>query len=183
MAPGLDSWGGSGKGQFRDIIQQGVSWTETYPPLKTTDSVTRGWLVLVNQYWRNRTVFDIVHPALALMGAGGGTPLVNGASQTGASINTDGWPNNTTVLKAGDIIKFANINPVYFATANVTSNGSGQAAIPISPPIFSGGSPAENAALTISSVTFRAVIFDADFPGSELGDYYYDLSLTFREAP
>ncbi|CAN5949962.1 unnamed protein product [Sphagnum jensenii] len=79
------------------------------------------------------------------VGAQGGTPVVNGASQIGSSIITNGWTASTQVLNAGDIITFAGsygVNYVtqtpttnlqqFVVTANVTSDGSGNATIPIS---------------------------------------------------
>jgi len=83
-----------------------------------------------------------------------GTPLVNGASQVGSSIITDGWTVSITgILKAGDILKFANHTKVYMVTADANSNGSGQATISISPALVQ--SPADNSAITISSVPFN----------------------------
>jgi hypothetical protein len=106
-------------------------------------------------------------------GAGGGTPLIDGASQTGASLNTKGWPNSTAVLKAGDIITIADVNAVhdvskvsygrvkqFVVTADVTSDGSGDAVVAISPSITTSGAfqtvdagPADAAAITIASGT------------------------------
>ena len=78
----------------------------------------------------------------------GSTPVVNGANQTGSSLITNGWANSTLVLKAGDIISVSScdaVNPVSFrdtgsfrtfvVTADTTSDGSGNATIPISPDI------------------------------------------------
>lgn len=78
------------------------------------------------------------------VGLGGGTPLSNGVNQTGTSIITDGWTASTQVLNLGDIIQFNNVfavNPQSFATfgvlanfvvtANVTSDVSGNATIPV----------------------------------------------------
>ena len=104
------------------------------------------------------------------IGAHGGTPLVNGASQTGASLVTDGWTASTAVLKEGDVITLAGVNAVnpqsrestgvlrqFVVTATVTSDGSGNATIAISPSITTGtgfqtvtGSAADNAAITVS---------------------------------
>lgn len=119
------------------------------------------------------------------VGAHGGTPLVNGASQnvtyanaTGAntqSLVTDGWTASTTVLKAGDVFTIAGVyavNPVpgegttgktvmpylqQFTVINdVTSDGTGNATITISPAIITSGAqqtvsaaPADNAAITV----------------------------------
>ena len=87
------------------------------------------------------------------VGAQGGTPLVSStAGQTGASIATTGWTASTQVLNKGDIVQFAGcyaVNPQsrqivqgasgnqlanWVVTQNVTSDGSGNANIPISGP-------------------------------------------------
>jgi hypothetical protein len=107
------------------------------------------------------------------IGALGGTPVVDGANQTGSSILTSGWTANAAILNAGDIIYFASVyavNPQSFqstgslrgfvVTSNVTANGSGVATIPISANsglgiVTSGpfqnvtAAPANNAAITI----------------------------------
>lgn len=79
------------------------------------------------------------------VGLQGGTPLANSATaQTGSSIITDGWTASTQVLNQGDIIQFAGtyaVNPQslqtfgtlanFVVTADVTSDGSGNATIPV----------------------------------------------------
>lgn len=82
----------------------------------------------------------------------GGTPLCNGATASGRSITTDGWANSVTAMKAGEFVKFANHAKVYTLTADVTSNGSGQATISIEPALYS--NVADNEALTVSAVPF-----------------------------
>lgn len=75
-------------------------------------------------------------------GPGGGTPVVNGANQTGSSLVTSGWTASTKVLFAGDIITIAGVdavNPVskqdlgyvkqFAVVSDVTSDGSGNATI------------------------------------------------------
>lgn len=113
------------------------------------------------------------------VGAHGGTPLVNGASQnttyasSGAaneqSLVTDGWSLSTAVLKAGDVFTLANVyavNPVskearsylqqFVVKSDATSDGSGNATLTISPAIITSGpyqtvdaAPADNAAITV----------------------------------
>lgn len=101
----------------------------------------------------------------------GGTPLVNGAAQVGSSIVTNGWTAAAALrLNKGDIITFAGVfavNPQsrqttgllkqFVVTANVSSDASGNATIPISPAIVTGtgfqnvtASPASGAAITVS---------------------------------
>lgn len=80
-----------------------------------------------------------------------GTPLVNGASQSGSSIITDGWTAGD-VLNAGDVISFVSsttpvnsLNPAsyqstgqpaqFVVTATTTADGSGNMTIPVAPAI------------------------------------------------
>lgn len=100
----------------------------------------------------------------------GGTPLSNGATADGAtSVVTDGWTAAAAArLKKGDVIQFAGVfavNPQtkqstgklmdFVVTANVSSDGSGNATVPIYPAIIASGAyqnvsnvPADNSALT-----------------------------------
>jgi hypothetical protein len=101
-------------------------------------------------------------------GTFGGTALVNGATQTGSSIITDGWTSGGSQLKKGDVIQLAGvyaINPQsrqstgslqdFVVTADI-SDTAGAMTIPISPSIVTSGanqtvsgSPADNAAVTV----------------------------------
>jgi hypothetical protein len=66
------------------------------------------------------------------LGAGGGTPLVNGSNQYGSDeLVTDGWLADTLVLKAGDM--FSVDNRLYLVLQDVTSDASGNATIDIFP--------------------------------------------------
>lgn len=77
-------------------------------------------------------------------GTATGTPLVNGASQTGVSLITDGWTAGITALRTGD---FFGVNgELKMATADAVADGSGNATISFEPPLRS--SPADNAAIT-----------------------------------
>lgn len=100
-----------------------------------------------------------------------GTPLSNGATQTGASIITDGWTaSQTGIVLKGDIIRFAGVNGVnpesktdtgklmdFVVTADANSGaGAGAATISISPAIVTTGvgqnvtnSIADNSAITV----------------------------------
>lgn len=125
--------------------------------------------------------------ATRTVGTQGGTPLVNGASQTGASLITDGWSNSiTNVLRAGDVFTIAGVYAVnavtkdstnrlqqFVVTSSVNSNGSGQATLSISPSIVTSGTtqnvtagPADNAAITVlgsSAVTATSnILFHKD---------------------
>ena len=81
-----------------------------------------------------------------------GAPVVDGAQTVGRSIVTDGWANSVTAMKAGEFVKFANHAKVYMLTADVTSNGSGQATISIEPALYA--AVANDEAITVTSVPF-----------------------------
>ncbi|HWM49499.1 MAG TPA: P22 phage major capsid protein family protein [Xanthobacteraceae bacterium] len=113
------------------------------------------------------------------VGSKAGTPLVNGGSQAttyaasgsanAQSLVTDGWSNSSAVLKQGDVITIAGvfaINPVtkdvlpylqqFVINADVSSDGSGNATLNVSPAIITSGAyqtvsaqPADNAAITV----------------------------------
>ena len=128
-------------------------------------SQAAGWMWYEDQNVATHTV-----------GALGGTPLVNGASQTGSSLITDGWTAAAaTRLKKGDVFTIANVYAVnpqnrtstgrlrqFVVTADSASDGSGNMTIPIypaiTPPNSDGtgaqfqtvnASPANDAALTV----------------------------------
>lgn len=96
------------------------------------------------------------------------TPAVNGASQTGSSIVTDGWASGASSLKAGDTLEFAgcySVNPLtkqstgqlaQFVVTADASDTTGDMTISISPSIITSGayqnvsaSPANNAAIYV----------------------------------
>src|ERR1051326_589691 len=99
----------------------------------------------------------------------GGTPLVNGANQTGANLVTDGWTASAANrLKQGDIFTVANVyavNPMnrrntgrlrqFVVTGDVNSDGSGNATIPISPSLV--GPTTATAANPLGITQFQTV--------------------------
>lgn len=112
------------------------------------------WTFLVKQGGQLGT-FDFTLPGLTLRGAGGGTPRINGGGQTGSTVITDTWPNSTTVLLPGDFIQFETSSKVYQVTDTVTSDGSGNATIPIYPALRQ--SPSDNF-LVLTSPVFRCAL-------------------------
>lgn len=104
------------------------------------------------------------------VGAWTGAPQVNGASQTGSSLVTNGWGNNISgLLNVGDVFSIAgvfSVNPKnrqstgslqnFVVTAAASSDGSGNSTIQISPAITTTGayqnvtaSPANLAGITV----------------------------------
>jgi hypothetical protein len=105
-----------------------------------------------------------------------GTSLVNGASQTGSSLITDGWSSGASDLKEGDLITIANVYAVnpknrqstgalqQFVVTSDISDSSGAMTISISPSITLTGPyqtvnslPANDAAVSVVSGTTALV--------------------------
>ncbi len=104
------------------------------------------------------------------------TPLVNGANQTGSTININGWASGGTFLKRGDRFTIAGVytvNPVNYTsyprlqqfviTADTNDSTGTTATLPISPSIIISGqlqtvsnSPASGAVVTVVGATAAA---------------------------
>jgi hypothetical protein len=85
-----------------------------------------------------------------------GTPVVNGAGQTGSSINIDGLPLSATgYLLPGDYIQLGSASSasLYKVLTQVNTNGSGEAAIDIWPNLRS--APADDAVVTVANTVGR----------------------------
>lgn len=90
--------------------------------------------------------------ATAPQGIGTGTPLVNGASQTGNTLVTDGWTHSITgILLAGDYIQLGTgaTARLHKVLVDANSDGSGNATFTIWPTLRY--SPADNAAIVIAN--------------------------------
>lgn len=104
------------------------------------------------------------------VGAYGGTPVVNGAGQTGSSLVTGGWTASVSgLLNVGDVFTIAGVFAVnprskvstgqlqnFTVTATANSSGGGAATLSIYPAIVTTGayqtvsaSPANNATITV----------------------------------
>lgn len=87
------------------------------------------------------------------------TPLINGGSQTGSTLATDGW-SGYDGLNAGDYLAFENgtFRELHIVTADCFANASGVMSISIAPPIRR--SPSDNAAITVVSPTGEFIAAD-----------------------
>lgn len=184
MPGALAAWSATGKAQHRATAQIGRIWSETYPPFLAGSIAGRKLIAFINQMWRNGTAFDIDHYSyLTPNGGGTGTARVNGASQTGASLATDGWTGTNPVLRAGDIFTIAGLSQVFDVTADAPNLAATAATLAINPPIFTGGSPADNAIITYTAVRLNAFLLVApDIPPAGPDMMIGGLSCSFREA-
>ena len=167
-------------GFFNNQKQLGDQYTDG---VFADNRATLGFMMAMSQNIARHTVGPL-----------GGSPVINGASQGISS----GWANTTNVitngwtasaanrLKAGDIVTFAGcfaVNPVtlqstgnlmqFVVTADTSSDGSGNATIPVSPAIITGGpfqnvsaSPTNGGVVTVtgaaSQAHSRSIAWDQD---------------------
>lgn len=162
----------------RQVIASNRGWWEcqfTPPPLVGRDAV-RPWRSFVAQARGSANDFQVLaHPRPQSTLAN--TVLVQGAGQTGRSIVTDGWPNSTTVLEAGDYVTIG--NQLLQLTADVTSNGSGVATLTFEPPIRS--APSDNAPVEYKNPYALMYLVEEPVIGVSVGDVH-TLSLNLRES-
>jgi hypothetical protein len=129
----------------------------TLPPMKRADA--EYWISFLLKLNGPFGTFLMGDPnGVTPRGAATGTPLVNGAGQTGNELVTDGWTTSTTgILKAGDYIQLGTgaTSRLYKVLDDVNSDGSGNATLTLWPDLRS--APADNAAITVSNTktTFR----------------------------
>ena len=166
----------SGRRQARQIGGQLWKMTATFPPM-TRAQFAPIYAFIVAQRGRYES-FSLIPPVVGNpQGSAGGTPLVNGASQTGRSLVTDGWTNSTLIFKAGDYLKLAGNDKVYMITADVTSSGTGTATLTIEPALID--SPADNEVITYESIPFTVALSSGvqEFATGATGVYEFEIEL------
>lgn len=96
----------------------------------------------------------------------------------GATASVANW------LRAGDLIAVGGLMSSYEVTEDTASQSGGYVLLPINPPIFTGGAPADNAAVTVTGVLLRACIAEPpQWPDtSGRGADYGELLLSFSET-
>ena len=182
MTPGNDSWGHSGKAQFRGVSNVGREWKEEYPPIRASNASTRKFLAYINNLWRNRTEFTIAHKHL---GTPTNSPItgsltMNGANQTGSTISVNA--SLSQPLLYGDVIKIAGINVVIDVVEDMTSGSD--TTIVINPPLITGMTHIDGAVITYDNVKFTCVLDEGlEFPACDIDGVYEGFILKFRESP
>lgn len=176
----------SGGIQIRATKQVGWIWEETWGLLNVLNVDDEALMTTIDHYWNRGIIDTVTHPLVpgsgaARKGVGGGTPLVNGAAQTGDSIITDGWtPSVTNSVRTGDVIKLAGDNAVYRVRSDGSSDGAGNMTIDIVPNLRL--SPLNNAAVTFTGVTFRVIVLRrSSFESSRSPIYFAGMTVTFAE--
>lgn len=173
-------------GTIQTAVLPGAFWrcTVSYDALTMVQARTLSAFFAQLEGAGGRFYFSPPHLKTA-RGIATGTPLVAGASQTGSSLVTDGWtPSQTGILKAGDLISFASGTgrELHEIIADANSGaGAGASTLSIKPPIRV--SPADNAAITVSSASCVMMLED-----DEVGSYdlrpgpIASITIAMREA-
>ena len=156
LSPLVDEFESPMSGQMQKVIRNGSKWNVTYtlPRMSLTQKLE--WGVFFNRLRGGAVTFNAYDPdRLAPQGTPVGTPLVNGGSQTGFSLETDGWEADTdNLLLPGDLIKVNNeLKEVSLA---VNSNSSGEATITFEPAL--GNSPSDNAVISYNNLTIEVYL-------------------------
>lgn len=115
-------------------------------------------------------------------GTGNGTPVVDGGSQTGSTLDVRGFDPSETVLKAGDYIQLGSgaTTSLHKVLNDATSDGSGDVTLDIFPDLRS--SPSDGATVVISNPKglFRLAENQTDIKINE--PYFYNLSFKAVES-
>lgn len=133
-------------------VHQGARWgaSLTLPPMKRVQAAA--WLAFLVSLRGPYGTFLLGDPdAKTARGVATGTPLVNGGSQTGSQLVTDGWTaGQTGILKAGDYLQLGSgaTSRLHMVLQDADSDGSGNATFDIWPPLRE--SPADNDAIVVS---------------------------------
>lgn len=151
-------------GTVQTLEMPGSAWTATVswnvlPPAQWR--VLQSWLAQLRGM-AGRFYYGPPHATARRATGTIGTPVVNGANQTGTALAVSGMGASQSVFLDGDFIAYDTVlgRSLHVVTANATSNGSGQATLAIEPPIRV--SPANGAAIIHASPTCVMRLVDDD---------------------
>lgn len=169
----ISQWTGA-----RQVLASGRGWWEctlTLPPI-VGESAVNSWRAFIGLARGVTNDFQVPVNEIEQSGLAV-TARINGANQTGRSLNTDGWPNSTAILSAGQFVTIG--NQLLQLTSNVTSNASGQATISFEPAIRV--SPADDAIIEYKNP--YALMYFLEDPGYSVEPgLVYSMSFNLRES-
>ena len=110
-----------------------------------------------------------------------GTPVVNGASQTGDTLNIDGVPTSQTgYLKAGDYIQLGTgiLSRLHMVVEDADTDSGGNATLSIEPALRT--SPSDDLAITVSNTkgVFRLVTNETEWDANSVSVYGITFAVT-----
>ncbi len=171
----------SGKKQVRQIGSQYFSFTVQMPPLQQEKA--QEVFAFLQKQKGSFEDFTIVAP-LDNLGAGKAETdiqVVGSHASGDASIALDGFTaNQTSALKAGDLVKFANHSKVYMVQNNIDANSSGALTLQISPNLVT--TLADNEAVTVNKPSFTVYLENNEIMYSTDASGFYSISFDVREV-
>jgi len=167
------------------VESPGAQWVATlkYTVLNRTDAATmRSFLVQLRGMNGRFYLHD--HSMETPLGNPSGSPVVNGAGQTGNTLNTTGWSASTTgLLLPGDYIGIGSgtTTELKLVTQQVDSDASGNATITFEPPIRT--SPGDATSVVYNKPTaIMRVVNDEEIMWDVIPGDLYSLTLECIEA-
>ena len=171
----------SGKKQVRQIGSQYFSFTVSMPPLHQEKA--QEIFAFLQKQKGSFEDFTIVAP-LDNLGAGKSETDIQvvGSHVSGdATIALDGFTaNQTSALKAGDLVKFANHSKVYMVQNNIDANSSGALTLQISPNLVT--TLADNEAVAVNKPSFTVYLESNEIMYSTDASGFYSISFDVREV-
>lgn len=169
----------TGQTQVQEYAKKKFLIEAQLPPMER--STAEAWRAFLAKLSGPKGTFLIGDPlAKQPRGVATGTPLVNGASQTGQSLITDGWtPSTTGILLAGDYIQIG--QRLYVILIDADSDGSGNATLDIFPNLRE--SPADNETIYTINTTglFRLSRATVTVSGTD-EERVFDIGFSAEEA-
>jgi hypothetical protein len=164
------------------LLLGGARWTASYTLPKMKRERAAAWQAFFLSLDGGLNTFNAFDPdAKQPRGIATGTPLVNGANQTGNTLVIDGCTASVFGwLRAGD---YVSVNgELKMATADCNTDGSGNATISFKPAIRN--SPSDNSAVTVRNATCTMVLADDNQAmwDTDMNSIYQDKTFTAYEV-
>lgn len=149
----------------------------SFPPMKR--AIIEPWIGFMLSLNGRAGTFTMGDPLGKVpRGTAPGTPLVDGASQTGSTLSTKGWTaGQTGILLAGDYIQIG--TSLHRVLVDADSDGSGLADLEIFPRLRT--SPADSATIITSNTVGLWRLISDEMPYT-LGNPFYSLGFSCVEA-
>lgn len=166
----------SGQVQSQGLPGQRWAFAATWEALQGTDAAAlQAFLVKLRGFGNRFTFYNAGQPAPR--GTLSGTVLVNGGSQTGASLICDGAGAGTTLL-TGEMLGFN--GELHMLAADATADGSGNITFTLSYPMRA--SPANNAPVTYLRPTGTFMLLSQSVGWNVYAPSLSDISIEAEET-
>jgi hypothetical protein len=168
----------SGQQQTQDWQASYLEASISMPAL--THAQAQQWIAFLMSLRGQANVFQFGDPLAAVpRGSALGTPLVDGAGQTGYLVATKGWTASAAgVLLPGDWIQIG--YRIYRTLAIATADGAGKLVLSIWPQLRE--SPADGAAITLTNTKGLWRLMENARKWSITGSRMYGMQFNIREA-